>query len=82
MGNLVGIARWFMSPPSEEEALQLYKVASALKEVANVGGQLLERSALPAAVGMGGVSGLSEYRKSKALFNPQVQKARNNFGAQ
>lgn len=83
MDELKELARWFLTPPSPEEMIALQKIASILGEAGNVARQLGPKAMSTvgnvAAVGAAGSGGLSEYRKSKALFNPEVQFQRQNF---
>ena len=81
MDELQSIALWFVATPSPEEEYRFRKIAGVIGEIGNVGKQMLGHAAPVAALGVGGVAAKASFNTNKALFNPQVQQARNNFGA-
>lgn len=84
MDELALLAEWVSSPPSEEEYLRLVKVANAVMgEVKNVVKAVGPKAIAPMALAGGayyaGQSGLGEYRKTKAMFDPNVIQQRTNM---
>lgn len=84
MHDLELLADWVRSPVSEEEYYRLYKVANAvMNEVGNVVRTVVPAAAAPMALAggayMSGQSGLGEYRKTKAMFDPNVIRERTRM---
>lgn len=79
MGNLVDLARWYSSPPSEEEYHRIVKVAGAVEEIGNVAEQVAGRLAIPVALALSTMAGIGSYKKTKAQFDPRVQAIRDSY---
>lgn len=79
MADLRTLANWFSSTPSNEELTRFVKVAN---ELAHVAKHFAGKMAVPGLAVASGIPAVSEYRSTKARFSPQVQQARDYYGAQ
>lgn len=84
MDDLSLIAEWMRSPITEQDYCRLVKVSNAiLNEVGHVVRTVAPAALAPAAMAggayMAGQSGVGQYQKTKAMFDPNVIRERMNM---